>query len=75
MLVKRLKSLQKAEAYLEPKPASTMELFTTYYFRNISSIIDIGLGYIEAFDIFKMKLSWSKSSRLFTTRSVSCCQL
>ena len=27
MLVKRLKSLQKAEAYLEPKPASTMELF------------------------------------------------
>ena len=30
MLVKRSKSLQKAEAYLEPKPASPMELFCEY---------------------------------------------
>ena len=29
-VVKRLKSLQKAEAYLEPKWASTMELFCEY---------------------------------------------
>ena len=28
--IKRLKSLQKAEAYLEPKRASTMELFCEY---------------------------------------------
>ena len=28
--IKRLKSLQKAEAYLEPKWASTMELFCEY---------------------------------------------
>ena len=28
--MKRLKSLQKAEAYLEPKQASMMELFCVY---------------------------------------------
>ena len=28
--IKRLKSLQKAETYLEPKRASTMELFSEY---------------------------------------------
>ena len=28
--IKRLKSLQKAEAYLEPNRASTMELFLEY---------------------------------------------
>ena len=28
--IKRSKSLQKAEAYLEPKRASTMELFCEY---------------------------------------------
>ena len=28
--IKRLKSLQKAEAYLEPMQASTMELFCEY---------------------------------------------
>ena len=28
--IKRLKSLQKAEAYLEPKQASMMELFCEY---------------------------------------------
>ena len=50
--IKRSKSLQKAEAYLESKRTSTMELFVdifnikTYYFRNISSIIDVRLGYI-----------------------------
>ena len=48
--IKSLKSLQKAEAYLEPKRASTMELFfriylTAYYFRNKSFIIDVRLGY------------------------------
>ena len=29
-VIKRLKSLQKAEAYLEPKQASMMELFCEY---------------------------------------------
>ena len=29
-VIKRLKSLQKAEAYLEPKWASTIELFCEY---------------------------------------------
>ena len=48
--IKRWNSLQKAEAYLEPKRASTMELFlriylTAYYFRNKSFIIDVRLGY------------------------------
>ena len=28
--IKRLKSLQKAEVYLEPMPASTMEVFREY---------------------------------------------
>ena len=28
--IKRSKSLQKAEAYLEPKPAVTMDLFCEY---------------------------------------------
>ena len=28
--IKRLKSFQKAEGYLEPKQASTMELFCEY---------------------------------------------
>ena len=53
--IKRLKSLQKPEMYLEPMRASMMELFCEYlmalyfrllYFRNISSIIDLRLGYI-----------------------------
>ena len=38
-----------------------------YYFRNMSSIIDVRLGYIcasENIEIFKVKLSCSKSSRL-----------
>ena len=30
MLAKRLKTLQKPEAYLELKPGSTMELFCEY---------------------------------------------
>ena len=37
------------------------------FFRNISSIIDLRLGYIQAsenIEIFKVKLGWSKSSRL-----------
>ena len=39
---------------------------TAYYFRNISSIIDLRLGYIQAsenIEIFKTKLKWSKSLR------------
>ena len=68
--IKRLKSLQKAEEYLEPKRASMMELFwiylTTYYFRNKSSIIDARLGKASKnIEIFKVKLGWSKSSWLF----------
>ena len=43
--MKLLKSLEKAEAYLEPERVSAMELFlidlTAYYFRNKSSIMDI----------------------------------
>ena len=40
---------------------------TTYYFRNKICIIDVQLGYIQAFEnieIFKVKLRWRKSSRL-----------
>ena len=47
--IKRLKSLQvKAETYLEPKRASTIELFygASYYFCHKSSIVDVWLGYI-----------------------------
>ena len=50
---KRLKNLQKAEAYLEPKQASMMKLFlwtylTAHCFCNNSSIIDVRLGYMQA---------------------------
>ena len=37
---------------------------TTYYFRNKSFIIDVQLGYIDAFEnieTFKVKLRWGKS--------------
>ena len=48
--IKLLKSLQKAEACLEPKRASLMEFFvnilTGLLFCNKSFIIDIRLGYI-----------------------------
>ena len=44
--IKRLKSLQKAEVYSEPKQAYMMELFCEYYFCNKSSIMDGRLGYI-----------------------------
>ena len=40
---------------------------TAYYFYNTSSIIDVWVGYIKASEnneIFKVKLRWSKSSRL-----------
>ena len=47
--IKRLKSPQKAEAYLEPKQASSMELFMNILkcllFLQKSSIIDVWLGY------------------------------
>ena len=69
--IKRLKSLQvKAVSYLEPKRASLMKLFVNIvncYFRNKNSIIKVKLGYIQVFEnieIFKVKLRWSKSSRL-----------
>ena len=47
--IKWLKNLQKAEAYLEPKQASTMNLYyeiylTAYYFRDKSSVIEVRLG-------------------------------
>ena len=66
--IKRLKSLQKAEAYPELNWASTIYFLwiylTVYYFGNISSIIDVWLGYIwasENIEIFKVNLRWSKS--------------
>ena len=71
--IKRLKSPQvKAVSYLESKRAYMAQFFvwiylTAYYFRNKSYIIDVQLGYIQAFEnieIFKLKLRWSKSSRL-----------
>ena len=71
--LKRLKSPQvKVDAYLEPKRASTHGAFLwkciiAYYFHNKSSIIDVRLGYIwvsKNIEIFKVKLRWSKSSRL-----------
>ena len=40
---------------------------STYYFCNVGSIIDVRLGYMRASEnikIFKLKLRWSKSSRL-----------
>ena len=45
-MVKRSRSLQKADAYMEPEPTSTMVPFlsiylTDYYFRNISSVTDL----------------------------------
>ena len=47
---KHLQRLQKAEVYLEPKRASTIELFVNilkaFYFRNKNSITDVRLGYI-----------------------------
>ena len=48
--IKCLKSLQKAEAYVEPKRASVMEhflwiYFMAYNFRNKGSITDVRLGY------------------------------
>ena len=69
--MKRLKSLQKAEAYLEPRQVSTMNIFENILngllFRNKSFIIDIRLGHTQAsenIEIFKVKLRWSKSLRL-----------
>ena len=48
--INRLKSPQKAEAYLEPKQASTVEPFTNILkgllFLLKTSIIDVRLGYI-----------------------------
>ena len=48
---------------------------TAYYFCNRSSIIDTQLGYILAsknFEFFKVKLIWSKSSRLLQRIAFSC---
>ena len=68
-----MKSYQKAEIDLEPEWASTMEFFlwkhlTAYYICSKTSITDVGLSYIyvsKNIEIFKVKLKWSKSSRLF----------
>ena len=62
--IKRLKTLQKAEAYLEPKQVTMMELFLRIYLMeydicNKNSIIDVRLGYIKAsvnFEISKLKV-------------------
>ena len=46
-----------------------------YYFCNKSSIIDTRLGYIQAsenIEVFKVKLSWIKSSRLLQRIAFSC---
>ena len=48
---------------------------TTYHFCNKSSIIDVWLGYIlasKSIEMFKVKLSWSKSSQLLQRRAFSC---
>ena len=73
------KSLQKAQAYLKPKQAYMMELSYEYtyqlYFCNKSSILDARLGYVQAsekIEIFKVKLRWSKSSRLLQRIAFSC---
>ena len=71
--IKCLKSLEvRAVLYLESKQAFMMELFVNIlncfiFSCNKSSIIDVQLGYIQAFnniEIFKVKLRWSKSSQL-----------
>ena len=43
--IKRLKSLQKAEAYLEPKRGSAMDLFVNILNGLLFSIKDVRLGY------------------------------
>ena len=70
-----MKSLQKADGYLESRRASKMEFFMNIingYFCNKSSIIDVRMGYIyglriiyvsENIEVFKTKPRWSKSSR------------
>ena len=67
--IKRLKRLQKAEAYLEPKQTSTIKrfvnilnslLFSQYKLHQRSSTPEN----IENIEIFKVKLRWSKSPRL-----------
>ena len=77
---KRLKSLQKAEAYLEPKWTSVRTLLwiylTVYYFCNKSSIAETRLGYIQAsenIEIFKAKLE--HIIVIVTKHVVSCLSL
>ena len=70
--IKRLKSLSKSRVVFRTQASIYDEAFlsiylTAYYFRNISPTIDVWLCYIwasENIDIFKVKLNWSKSSRL-----------
>ena len=45
--IKCLKSLQKAEAYLEPKRGSTVELFVNILNGLLFSIKDVRLGYTD----------------------------
>ena len=61
--IKRLKSFPKAEAYLEPKRATTMKLvlwiyLKADYFRNKSSIVDIRMGLYRPLKILKFS-KWS----------------
>ena len=62
-----MNSVQKAQAYLEPKQTSLMELCFEYTERlTIFVIKGARLSYIyaENIEIFEVKLRWSKSSRL-----------
>ena len=77
--MKLLKSLEKAEAYLEPKRVSAMELFLidlkAYYFRNKSSIMDIWLGSIQALESEAFRFvaflvqCWFLLDQLYSTRN------
>ena len=77
--IKWLKNLQKAEAYLEPKQASTMDLYyeiylTAYYFRNKSSVIEVRLGQgLWKYWNFQNEAKLEQIIAIVTTRIVSCC--
>ena len=82
LLKKRLKSLQKAELYLEPMRASTMEIFFVNIlnglcFCNASSIIDLRLGYMLYVGLwrywdFQSEVKVEQIIAIVMTHSVSC---